>query len=178
VATTTQPEPTGTTNADETKPDAVDETADDTPAQPAARASRLARWGIPALLAIAGAALIAAGIALTWNSEDEKPPPYTVPVAYQVTGNGRADITYLDNVKVGQEKNTSYGHQHAARLPWHASAHVTPDSGPATVTVQLGKKGGHASCRIAVRGREIQMASASGSYGRAVCTADVPARER
>ncbi|MGW6137301.1 hypothetical protein [Streptomyces sp. NPDC055140] len=82
------------------------------------------------------------------------------------------------NLKDGQEQNASYGHRRKTHLPWHAYAHVTPDSGPATVTVPLGAGGGHASCRIAVSGREIQMATASGAYGRAVCIANIPPRQK
>jgi hypothetical protein len=140
--------------------------------------ARLSKWGVPALLAVAGVALVVGGLALTWGGGDQKPAPYTVLVAYQVTGDGTADITYLDNLKDAQEQNTSYGHRRKARLPRHASAHVTPDSGPATITVQLGAGGGHASCRTTVRGREIQMATASRAYGRAVCTADIPPRQK
>ncbi|MET7616391.1 hypothetical protein [Streptomyces sp. NPDC005408] len=44
-----------------------------------------------------------------------------------------------------------------------------------TIAVVLGTKGGQASCSPAFRGKHVQLATASGSYGRATCTGELPA---
>ncbi|MGW3625207.1 hypothetical protein [Streptomyces sp. NPDC000880] len=38
-------------------------------------------------------------------------------------------------------------------------------------------KGGQASCTLAIRGKHVQLATASGSFGRATCTGVLPAGE-
>ncbi|MGW0998358.1 hypothetical protein ACWD5V_34820 [Streptomyces sp. NPDC002523] len=155
----------------------MSETAADSAPAPSST-SRPTRVGLPVLLGVVGAALLAVGIAITWDGRDRAtPPPYSVPVAYHVTGTGTADITYHAGLGKHPDKKAPFGHEATARLPWDAAAHVTPADGPATVTVQLGAKGGHVSCRVDVRGREIQMATASGPYGRATCTADIPPKQ-
>ncbi|MGW8885280.1 hypothetical protein [Streptomyces sp. NPDC055749] len=130
-------------------------------------------------LAWASGCVLAAALAvvtvLVWPGPDETPPPYTVPVAYEVTGEGKADITYHAGVS---GKKAASGHESSAELPWHRTAAVTPKSGPATVTVQLGGQGGQATCTVLLRGREVQAATASGPYGRATCTAEIPVEDR
>ncbi|MFE7330778.1 hypothetical protein ACFU8W_38725 [Streptomyces sp. NPDC057565] len=163
--------PTGVSTEDGSEPATTG-----TPAQ--RDLSRLMRVGVPTVLGIAGVALLAVGIAVTWGGNGKTRPSYSVPIAYHVTGTGTADITYHAGLKTGSSKMAAFGHEATARLPWRAAARVTPASGPATVTVQLGAKGGHASCRVDLRGREVHMATASGPYGRATCTAEIPPKQR
>ncbi|MCZ7416993.1 MULTISPECIES: hypothetical protein [unclassified Streptomyces] len=119
--------------------------------------------GVAALLAVAGGA-----VWLLDADEDEAPePPATVAVIYTVTGEGPADISY--HAGDGGAAKTAA----ATELPWTAEVEVTPDGGPATVTVVLGEEGGEAQCTVAVRGEHRQRSTAFGTFGRATCSAEV-----
>jgi MmpS family membrane protein len=129
----------------------------------------------PKVLAGAGA-LVAAAVAGTvlavaFSGEEPDPPPYTVAVTYKVTGEGTATIVYNDG-----DPDDGGRRQQAVDLPWSKNVRVNPDSGTASVSIILGKDGGRAACAIAVRGKHRQTSSAFGSYGRATCSAKVPAK--
>ncbi|MEV5931614.1 hypothetical protein ACIQCD_22145 [Streptomyces sp. NPDC093250] len=61
----------------------------------------------------------------------------------------------------------------------HAKRTVRVPLGEApTVAVVLGEKGGQAGCTLAIRGKHVQRATASGAYGRATCAGELPVGER
>ncbi|MEU6989789.1 hypothetical protein ABZ953_03890 [Streptomyces sp. NPDC046465] len=103
---------------------------------------------------------------------DDDPERRSVPTAsvtYRVTGTGTAAVSYLARSEAGGatvEKGVD--------LPWHRTVRVPLGKDPA-VSIQLGKRGGEASCTLSIRGEHQRRATASGSYGRATCTAELPA---
>lgn len=120
-------------------------------------------------LAIAGALLLACGGLVTYGilaTDDPKPPPVpTAKVTYEVQGKGKADITYRD-------RSTTTAT--AVRLPWKKTVRLPLGQSP-IVSITLGQKGGKATCSLALRGRHVQSATAFGPFGRANCTATLPA---
>jgi hypothetical protein len=125
---------------------------------------------------LAGAAgLLAAAVAGTvltvaFSGDAPAPPPYTVAVTYEVTGEGPATIVYNN----GRPDDPGTREQ-SVDLPWTKKVRVSPKSGDARVSLILGEDGGRAVCSLAVRGEHRQTSSAFGSYGRATCSAKVPA---
>ena len=125
-------------------------------------------------LAIAAVALLACGglIGYGFLNTDEKPEPRAVPTAevtYEVTGQGTAELSYLarsESGKATMEKRVA--------LPWKKTVQVPLGKAP-TIGLVLDDKGGQASCSLAIRGKHVQLATASGSYGRATCTGQLPA---
>jgi hypothetical protein len=104
---------------------------------------------------------------------DEKPERHvpTASVTYEVSGEGTADLTW--------QARSESGKAVAARgvtLPWKKTVRV-PLGKPPIVTITLGEKGGRASCRLAVRGKHVQTATAYGKFGRATCQGELPAPE-
>ncbi|MFF4231333.1 hypothetical protein [Streptomyces sp. NPDC001820] len=127
-------------------------------------------------LAVAAAVLLACGGLIGYgvlNTPDE-PKARAVPTAevtYEVTGTGTAEISYLARSESGEatvEKSVA--------LPWKKSVQVPLGKAP-TIAVVLGEKGGQASCTLAIRGKHVQLATASGSFGRTTCTGELPAGE-
>ncbi|MFI6091643.1 hypothetical protein [Streptomyces sp. NPDC051218] len=119
-------------------------------------------------------AICAAGVTygfLGGDEQEERPVP-TASVTYRITGTGNADVSYLARSSEGSATVEA-----GVDLPWKKTVRVPLGKDPA-VSIQLGKKGGEASCAVAVRGEHRQRATAFGSYGRATCTAELPARER
>ncbi|MEV3992517.1 hypothetical protein AB0J57_26760 [Streptomyces sp. NPDC049837] len=103
---------------------------------------------------------------------EEKPAPRAVPsaeVRYEVLGEGTADITYF-----GTGGSTRADVAKNARLPWTKTVSVPIGKAP-IVSITLGEKGGRASCTLAIRGKQVQRATASGEFGRATCSAELPA---
>ncbi|WP_411075972.1 hypothetical protein [Streptomyces sp. cmx-4-7] len=102
---------------------------------------------------------------------EERPKPPTAPtaeVAYEVTGTGTAEISYLARSEDGTatiEENVT--------LPWKKSVRAPLGKTP-TVAVVLDGKGGQAVCTLAIRGKHVQRATATGEYGRATCTGEIP----
>ncbi|MEV8320711.1 hypothetical protein AB0Q95_41835 [Streptomyces sp. NPDC059900] len=99
------------------------------------------------------------------DQPEERPVP-TASVTYDITGTGLASVSYLARSAEG-----SATVEKGVELPWRKTVRVPLGKDPA-VSIQLGKKGGQASCSLAVRGEHKQRATAFGSYGRATCTAD------
>ncbi|MBA2813207.1 hypothetical protein E0500_039325 [Streptomyces sp. KM273126] len=92
----------------------------------------------------------------------------TASVTYEVTGTGTADITYQARSESGKATVVR-----AAALPWRKTVPVPLGSSP-VVSIVLGEKGGEARCAVAVQGRHMQSATASGDFGRATCTGTLP----
>ncbi|MFF3468066.1 hypothetical protein [Streptomyces sp. NPDC002619] len=84
----------------------------------------------------------------------------TIPVTYQITGRGTAQISYA-----GPDRRL---HTVSAHLPWRGGAELTAGA-PAVVSIVLGKEGGNATCSVSLHGKVVQQATAYGSYGRANC---------
>lgn len=102
------------------------------------------------------------------GEEPEQRPVPTASVTYRITGTGDASVSYLARNTEGSATVEA-----GVELPWKKTVRVPLDKDPA-VSIQLGKKGGEASCALAVRGEHKQRATAFGSYGRATCTAELP----
>ncbi|MGW6056404.1 hypothetical protein [Streptomyces sp. NPDC055189] len=105
---------------------------------------------------------------LLGDDEPEQRPVPTASVTYDITGTGIASVSYLARSTEG-----SATVEKGVELPWRKTVRVPLGKDPA-VSIQLGKKGGEASCALAIRGEHKQRATAFGSYGRATCTADSP----
>jgi len=126
-------------------------------------------------LLIAGAVLAAcAGLVLYGVMDSGEPgskPEHRVPTAavtYEVTGTGTADISYQARNASGKAVVVK-----AAALPWRKTVPVPLGRNP-IVNVVLGENGGQARCALAIRGRHVQSATASGTFGRATCTGSLP----
>ncbi|KUL39759.1 hypothetical protein ADL12_14435 [Streptomyces regalis] len=125
---------------------------------------------------MAGAALVAcAGLVLYGvldpGGEDDGKPERRTPTAavtYEVTGTGTADITYQARSETGQATVVK-----AAALPWRKTVDVPLVQDP-TVSIILTEQGGQARCTLAIRGRHVQSATATGTFGRATCSGSLP----
>ncbi|MFJ8661996.1 MmpS family transport accessory protein [Streptomyces sp. NPDC093795] len=101
---------------------------------------------------------------------DEQPKPQAAPTAevtYEVTGTGTAEISYLARSEDGTatvEKGVT--------LPWKKSVRAPLGKTP-TVAVVLDGKGGQAACTLAIRGKHVQRATATGEFGRATCSGEL-----
>ncbi|MFG2555614.1 hypothetical protein [Streptomyces sp. NPDC048581] len=126
-------------------------------------------------LIVAGAALAACaglvvyGVAGTGGSDGkpERRTP-TASVTYEVSGQGTADITFQARSEAGKATVVK-----AAALPWRKTVDVPLGQAP-TVSITLGENGGQARCTLAIRGRYVQSATASGTFGRATCAGALP----
>lgn len=116
-----------------------------------------------ALLGIFCTAFVAWGFL---GDEPEERPVPTASVTYDITGTGIADVSYLARSTEGGATV-----ERSVELPWRKTVRVPLGKDPA-VSIQLGKKGGEASCALAIRGEHKQRATAFGSYGRATCAVD------
>jgi hypothetical protein len=97
------------------------------------------------------------------NGADTKHHGPTIPVAYQITVHGTAQISYA--------APDGRLHTVSAQLPWRGGADLTTGGAPAVVSIVLGKEGGNATCSVSLHGKVVQQAAAYGSYGRANCRA-------
>jgi Mycobacterium membrane protein len=95
-------------------------------------------------------------------------PGATASVTYEVTGTGTADISFQARDKSGKATVVK-----AAALPWHRTVEVPFGRNP-VVSVVLGQRGGQASCSVTIRGRHVQSATATGEFGRATCSGELP----
>ncbi|MBM9623982.1 hypothetical protein JE024_35960 [Streptomyces zhihengii] len=122
---------------------------------------------------MAGALLLACGGLVGYGLLDteERPKPRAVPTAevtYEVTGEGPVEIAYLARSESGTATVVR-----DAELPWRTTVRVPLGQEP-SVAITLGEKGGRAVCTLAVRGEHVQLATASGGYGRATCAGTLP----
>ncbi|MFV0132673.1 hypothetical protein ACLGIH_05395 [Streptomyces sp. HMX87] len=139
-------------------------------AQAAAPAGRARRRGV---LVLAALLLVGAGIGtyVVLGSGDGEPAGKeagpTASVTYEVTGTGVASLSYrgaADKAVVVRDVD----------LPWRKTVDVPLGEKP-VVQVTLGEQGGDAHCTLAVRGRQVQSATASGAFGRGTCSGELPA---
>ncbi|MGC9542533.1 hypothetical protein [Streptomyces sp. UG1] len=127
------------------------------------------------------AGLLAAGVALALcggfvlygvldSGKDDKKPADRTPTAavtYEVTGQGTADITYQARNETGEATVVK-----ATTLPWRKTVDVPLGQEP-VISIVLGEKGGQARCTLAISGKHVQSATATGTFGRATCTGGV-----
>lgn len=144
--------------------------------EPVAAASSFFRRADRSGLIAAGAALAACGGLVLYGildpGQSDKKPEHRTPTAsvtYEVTGQGAADITFQDRSEAGRATVVK-----AAALPWRKMVDVPLGRDP-IVSITLGEKGGQARCTLAIRGRHVQSATATGTFGRATCTGALPA---
>lgn len=102
------------------------------------------------------------------EKQEQKPKVPTASVTYEVTGTGTADITYQARSESGKATVVK-----DAALPWRKTVPVPLGRSP-VLSIVLGEKGGQARCAVAVQGRHMQSATASGGFGRATCTGTLP----
>ncbi|MEV0318100.1 hypothetical protein ACIBKX_07535 [Streptomyces sp. NPDC050658] len=160
--------------ASETKETSGPEPVDETPESAAGTAAEKLRGGDRRAY-IAGGAVLAACLGLVvlgvLDTEDE-PAKRRVPTAsvtYELSGEGNVEVSYLARSEEGRAtiaKNV--------RLPWKKTVQVPLGKAP-SVNIVLDKKGGQVRCALAVRGKHVQSATASGGYGRATCSGELPA---
>ncbi|MFJ2767477.1 hypothetical protein [Streptomyces sp. NPDC087300] len=117
------------------------------------------------------AAFVAYGVLDEDEPERQRPVP-TASVTYRVTGTGEAGVSYVAGGAKGGATVRA-----GVELPWRKTVRVPLGEDPA-VSVRLGKDGGEASCALAIGGEHRRRATAFGTYGRATCTAELPARKR
>ncbi|GAB3002970.1 hypothetical protein GCM10023080_080820 [Streptomyces pseudoechinosporeus] len=162
MPTTEEPEgPDESKTPDGTK---VSETPDD---------RRTDRGGI----AVAAALLLACGAFVAYGVLDSDDDPAgkrattpTAEVTYEVLGEGAVDISYRGAGGDKADTVTNVG------LPWRKTVSVPLGASP-IVNVTLGEKGGTASCTLAVRGKHVQRATATGAFGRTTCSSELPTPE-
>lgn len=128
----------------------------------------------PALIATAGFLVLCLGFVLfgvmRGGDEDKAEPEVpTAPVTYEVTGEGTVDLSYQGASEQGTAETES-----GVRLPWKKTVEVPLGQDP-VIGITLGEQGGQARCAVAVRGRHVQSATAGGEFGRATCSASLPA---
>ena len=119
---------------------------------------------------------VAALVLYSTLGNDEQPTVkktvQTAPVTYQVEGTGTADISYRAlNTTTGTADHASTAT--AVHLPWKKTVAVPLGEDP-IISITLGHSGGQARCQLAIRGRHVQSATATGQYGRATCSAPLP----
>ncbi|MGW5777742.1 MmpS family transport accessory protein [Streptomyces sp. NPDC003863] len=128
-------------------------------------------------IVVASALLLACGAFVTYGvvDSDDKPSDkrattLTQEVTYEVLGEGAADISYrgTGGGKADVVSNVA--------LPWRETVSVPLGASP-IVIVTLGEKGGTASCTLAVRGKHVQRAIATGAFGRTTCGSELPTPE-
>ncbi|MEV5969666.1 hypothetical protein [Streptomyces sp. NPDC051921] len=134
------------------------------------RGRRFAATGVGALLLVCGALLAYGLVGSGGPAGDERAAGdgtggRTTEVAYEVLGEGTADISYREGGAEDVVRN--------ARLPWRKTVRLPEGATPA-VSVTLGAKGGRASCGLSVAGRHVQSSTAEGVFGRGTCAGARP----
>ncbi|MER6095961.1 hypothetical protein ABT154_08850 [Streptomyces sp. NPDC001728] len=86
-------------------------------------------------------------------------------VAYEVLGEGTADIAYREADAEDIVRNV--------RLPWRKTVRLPQGTTPA-VSVTLGERGGRAGCGLTVAGRHVMRSTAEGAFGRGNCASADP----
>ncbi|MFE5597412.1 MmpS family transport accessory protein [Streptomyces sp. NPDC056549] len=130
-------------------------------------------------IAIGAVLLLACGAFATYRLVDSRDTAAASPqdasartvaaadVTYEVLGKGTADISYRGSGGEGADVVANVA------LPWKKTVSVPAGAAP-IVQVTLGEKGGTASCTLAVHGRHVQRATASGAFGRTTCGGGAP----
>ncbi|MEV8405118.1 hypothetical protein AB0R12_04715 [Streptomyces niveus] len=107
---------------------------------------------------------------LTGGEDDANPDRRTptASVTYEITGTGTADISYQARSGSGSATVVK-----RATLPWRKTVDVPLGREP-IVDIVLDDQGGEARCTLAIDGRHVQSATASGEFGRAACSGTLP----
>lgn len=128
-------------------------------------------------IAVGAALLLVCGAFVAYGALDSDQDPAaqrasasTAEVTYEVLGEGPAVISYRG---AGGDKAAVVAD---VSLPWKKTVSVPLGASP-IVNVTLGEKGGTASCTLAVRGKHVQRATATGTFGRTTCTGELAAPE-
>ncbi|MFF2189494.1 hypothetical protein [Streptomyces sp. NPDC058155] len=88
----------------------------------------------------------------------------------EVRGSGTVKIDFIAHGKQAKSLTLS-----GPELPWRKDVKVALGTEP-TVSIVLDGDGGDAGCAVAVRGKHVQRSTAAGPYGRATCSAPLPAQ--
>ncbi|WP_246040779.1 hypothetical protein [Streptomyces cadmiisoli] len=129
----------------------------------------------PVLIAAISVLVLCLGFVLfgvvrgTGDEDKAEPEVPTARVTYEVTGEGTANLSYQGASEQGTAVSVS-----GARLPWKKTVEVPLGQNP-VISITLGEQGGQARCAVAVRAQHVQSATASGEFGRATCSASLPA---
>ncbi|MFI6934692.1 hypothetical protein [Streptomyces sp. NPDC050287] len=165
----------GTTRKSEKPRPETEEPDTPTGPEPVAAMRSLCRRADRSGLIVAGAALAACGGLVLYgvldpgaNAKKSEHRTPTASVTYEVSGQGTADITFQARSEAGKATAVK-----AAALPWRKTVDVPLGQAP-TVSITLGENGGQARCTLAIGGRYVQSATASGTFGRATCTGALP----
>ncbi|HET9518051.1 MAG TPA: MmpS family transport accessory protein [Actinoplanes sp.] len=94
---------------------------------------------------------------------DDIAPGKTKTVVYEVTGNGRADITYT--AKLGESPQQVTG----ARLPWRKTVTIEGSTYVSVIALRSGVTSGKIACRTTVDGEEAVSRSAEGRFAVVNC---------
>ncbi|WP_432071993.1 hypothetical protein [Streptomyces wuyuanensis] len=111
-----------------------------------------------------------------FTTTESKPAPkatLSAEVTYEVTGSGTVDISYRTLGASGADAAATAS---KVRLPWKKTVDVPLGKEP-VVSIVLDEQGGRARCALAIRGKHVQSSTASGEFGRATCTGELPAPE-
>ncbi|WP_381802230.1 MmpS family transport accessory protein [Streptomyces niveus] len=154
-------------NADTADPTSGAEPAEHRPEESGARRRTLIGAVITLLLAAGG---ITYGVLTTSDEPETKPVP-TAAVTYEVRGSGTVKIDFIAHGKHAKSLTLS-----GTELPWRMDVKVAVGTEP-TVRIVLDGNGGDAGCALAVRGKHVQRSTATGAYGRATCSAPLPAAQ-
>lgn len=126
----------------------------------------------PVLIAACAALAACVGLVVYGAMDGEEKPERKAPTAsvtYEVTGEGEVEVSYLARSEEGRATVAK-----DVELPWKKTVSV-PLGKPPTVNIVLDEKGGQVRCALAIRGKHVQSATASGTYGRATCSGELPA---
>lgn len=73
----------------------------------------------------------------------------------------------------GKSRQEPRAIRHPLPPSWHTTVDVPLGKHP-TVSIVLGPKGGQAHCSLAIHGKHVQSATATGPFGRATCSGTLP----
>jgi len=87
-----------------------------------------------------------------------------VSVTYEVTGKGRANVVYTEDLSEGPKQASN------VKLPWKFSAKLTDALLVSVTAVRTGQDDGKIKCRAKVDGKEVVTKTAAGPYAAVSCS--------